>query len=97
MNNCNNCGTPLIQGAKYCHNCGNISRDISTGMPYIPGKEATSNINYGYNKQDKRQFKFSNNVSQTRRKNMRKNWLLIILLTAAILAIYIIINILTNT
>ena len=96
MSNCSNCGTPLMQGSKYCHNCGNIVRDINSPMPVIPGKEALDSINYTHNNQGKKQIKFTNKASETRRKNLRRNWLLIILLSAAIIAVYIIIEVLTN-
>jgi uncharacterized membrane protein YvbJ len=96
MSNCSNCGTPLMQGSKYCHNCGNIVRDINSPMPVMPGKEAPDNINYTHNNQGKKQIKFTNKASETRRKNLRRNWLLIILLSAAIIAVYIIIEVLTN-
>jgi len=96
MNSCKNCGTPLLSGAKYCHNCGNVSRDISSGIPYMPGvyhgqkNQFSKETESGQN-----QKRFFNSSIDRHKKQSRKTWILLTIAASAIIAIAIIIYILT--
>ncbi len=99
MRNCQNCGTPLIDGAKYCHNCGNPDPDNDSGMPGASlHNNAIKNFDNDLekNEQGNIQIKFFNKNFINRRNKMRRTWLLLLISTLVIIIIYIVIYILSK-
>ncbi|HRS53978.1 MAG TPA: zinc-ribbon domain-containing protein [Bacteroidales bacterium] len=102
MYKCPNCGTSLVAGAKFCHNCGNYCYDLTYNL--VAEQKNTTNIKNqnNYNEENATlvgkpyKYKFFNYKANEHRKKMRRRLILFVIFISIILSMYVIISLIVS-